>query len=180
VRRITLLLVAVAASLSFAACGGSGSGSSAPAGDHNAADVAFATDMIPHHRQAVEMAGFASPEVKALAQQIQGAQDPEIATMTGWLTAWNVPVPAAGHGMHGMGGTGMMSEQDMTRLQTLSGSAFDREFLTMMTAHHNGAIEMADTELAQGSYPPAKALATSIKNSQTAEVQRMKDLLTRV
>ena len=67
----------------------------------NATDVQFATDMIPHHRQAVDMAALAdthasSAEVKALAAKIRKAQEPEIATMSGWLTAWGEPVPTPG------------------------------------------------------------------------------------
>lgn len=59
--------------------------------------------MIPHHEQAVEMVGFAlapeaeaSSEVVALATAIQGAQDPEIELMTGWLEAWGQPIEMSG------------------------------------------------------------------------------------
>lgn len=84
-------------------------------GDFNDADVAFATDMIPHRRHAVEMAELAetraeSPEVKDLAMQIMSAQDPEIETMSGWLTAWGKPVPADDGGMDMSGSMpGMMN-----------------------------------------------------------------------
>ena len=69
------------------------------AGDFNDADVTFASTMIPRHQQAVEMAELAetlakSPEVKSLATLIKGAQDPEIRTMSGWLTAWGERVPS--------------------------------------------------------------------------------------
>ena len=164
-------------------------GSSAPAaGEHNAADVDFASGMIPHHAQAVEMADMAienatNPEVKALAGRIKQAQDPEIETMSGWLTSWGEEVPEAGGGMAGMdhgGGEamgGMMSEQDMTALGEASGSQFDRMWLEMMTAHHEGAVEMARTELAQGSYPQAKDLAQAIIDSQSKEITEMSVLL---
>lgn len=67
-------------------------------GDFNDADATFATSMIPHHRQAVEMAELAerraaSPQVKALATKIKEAQDPEIQTMSEWLTSWGKPAP---------------------------------------------------------------------------------------
>lgn len=196
-KRISLLLAAGLASVTLAACGGaatSGNGTSnTPAGSavqaHNAADVTFAQSMIPHHKQAVEMATMAatragSPAVKDLAAQIQAAQDPEINTMTGWLTGWGqttaMPGMAvdAGHGMGSM--PGMMSDADMTQLATLGGTAFDREFLTMMTGHHQGAVEMARTELAQGRYGPGKDLAQRIITTQTSEVARMRTLLTQV
>lgn len=172
--------------------GGTSSGSSTTVAAHNAADVTFARDMVPHHRQATAMAALAptraaSPQVKALAEQIRNAQDPEITTMTGWLTGWGQPTAdAGGHSMGampGMGGgsmPGMMSDADMATLMTLTGPAFDREFLTMMTAHHNGAIEMAKAEQAQGQYPPAKELARSIETSQTREVAGMAGLIAKV
>ncbi len=74
----------------------------------------------------------------------------------------------------------MMSDGDMATLQTLSGAAFDKMWLTMMTEHHSGAIDMAKTELSQGTYADAKALAQSITTSQAAQVTQMKDLLTQL
>ncbi len=212
-KRTPMLLAAGLASITLAACGGTSTPSATPAATapstgqpssnsaggtgqaHNAADATFAQGMIPHHKQAVMMAQMASsraksPAVKALAAQIQAAQDPEITTMTGWLTSWGQPAAdsgtggmggTAGHSDHGMGSTGgMMSDADMAKLSTLTGAAFDREFLTMMTAHHNGAIAMARTQLAQGQYQPAKDLAQNIITSQTAEIATMKTLLTQV
>src|SRR5450759_4794095 len=84
----------------------------------------------------------------------------------------------------GMGGTtspyGMMSDAEMGMLQGLTESAFDREFLTMMIAHHQGAIAIARTEKAQGQYRPATDLARSIETSQTGEVTEMQTLLAQI
>ena len=216
-KRTPMLLAAGLASITLAACGGTSTPSATPAATaqstsqpssnsaggtsqaHNAADATFAQGMIPHHKQAVMMAEMASsraksPAVKALAAQIQAAQDPEITTMNGWLTSWGQPTAesgmggmggmgggTAGHSDHGMGSTGgMMSDADMVKLSTLTGAAFDREFLTMMTAHHNGAISMARTQLTQGQFQPAKDLAQNIITSQTAQIATMKTLLTQV
>jgi len=160
---------------------GPSAGTSAEA--HNQADVTFAQSMIPHHKEAVAMAQLApsranSPQVKTLATAIQGAQDPEITTMTGWLTSWSQPTEMAEMDMSSM--PGMMSATEMADLGKLSGAAFDRQFLTMMTKHHQGAVQMATTELSQGQYPAAKSLAQSIVKSQTAEIARMKTLLAQV
>ncbi|NEA31283.1 DUF305 domain-containing protein [Streptomyces sp. SID13031] len=67
----------------------------APAGGFNDADVTFATQMIPHHQQAVQMATMAArkattAEVKKLSTAIKAAQDPEIKTLSGWLTSMNI------------------------------------------------------------------------------------------
>lgn len=167
---------------------------SAPAEDHNDADVTFAQMMIPHHEQAIEMAKLAptraqSADVKDLAAQIQSAQDPEIAQLKAWLTSWDEPTTAdqAGgmtgmNGMNGMdhsqmSGGGMMSSEDMSKLEGLSGAEFDHAFLTMMTAHHQGAIDMARTEQSDGSYGPAKDMAANIVRTQSDEIDTMNKLL---
>ncbi|MBG0851876.1 DUF305 domain-containing protein [Streptomyces spinoverrucosus] len=157
---------------------------SASSARHNAADVSFAQGMIPHHRQALEMAELAatraaSPEVRSLAVEIRKAQDPEIRTMSGWLAAWGEPVPAAGasgeHGGHAM--SGMMTDQEMEDLGNSSGKAFDTAFLTLMVEHHRGAVEMARSELDNGAHRPAKDLARAVVTAQTNEIDRMNKLL---
>jgi uncharacterized protein (DUF305 family) len=200
----TLKLAAVvAAMLALAACGASSdTGSSAPSSSqsgsatsskHNDADVSFATDMIPHHAQAVVMAKMArtqasDPKVKALAADIEVAQGPEIEQMSGWLKAWGEKVPATdtdaeGSGMSGMGGRdsgdmpGMMSDGQMTRLGKVSGAMFDRMWLQMMVQHHEGAVEMAKTEQSDGQSSDAVALAKRIESAQTAEISKMQEML---
>ncbi|MFI7631718.1 DUF305 domain-containing protein [Microbispora rosea] len=156
-----------------------------PAADHNDRDIWFAQMMIPHHRQALEMAKLAedragSSKVKELAKQIEAAQGPEIQTMTGWLESWGVQAPGEDampmdHMDHGM--PGMMSGEDMKKLEGLKGAAFDKAFLTMMIQHHEGAITMAKEEREAGVYEPAKQMAGSIMTSQSAEISTMKKLL---
>jgi uncharacterized protein (DUF305 family) len=169
---------------------------------HNDADVMFAQHMIPHHQQAVEMSDMLlakqgiDPRVTQLANQIKAAQGPEIEQMRGWLKQWgNPPMPSMpsgsmpmpsgdmimpGHGdMPGMSsGQGMMSEQDMTALQNAQGVEASKLFLTQMIRHHEGAIAMAQTEIKDGQYPPAVAMARSIVTSQQQEIDTMKGFLT--
>ena len=154
---------------------------------HNAADVAFAQGMIPHHEQAIEMSRMAgrasSEEVKALARRIEAAQAPEIEQMKGWLSTWGEPVKPeggghAGHGGHG--GPGMMTEAEMAELERASGKRFDRLFLEMMIRHHQGAITMSQEELQSGKSQEAKDLAASIKSAQQREIREMRGLLRRL
>lgn len=171
----------------LAACGNNDN-TGASGAKFNDQDVTFAQGMIPHHRQAVEMAELAgsraeSPKVKELALAIQGAQDPEIKTMTRWLKDWDEPLPD--DGMSGMGHgsddsdsmSGMMSDDEMKSLDSSSGNEFDKMFLTMMVKHHEGAITMAEDEMADGENAEAIALAKTIKQAQTGELATMKDLL---
>ncbi|WP_326568995.1 DUF305 domain-containing protein [Amycolatopsis rhabdoformis] len=153
--------------------------------DHNAADVTFAQDMVPHHRQAVEMAEpvpqhTGDQRVIALAKQIQQAQQPEIDQLTAWLKSWGAPAPSTGMG--GMAGTdhgSMPGRVDASGLDRLRDTAYDREWLGLMIEHHTGAVAMARTELAQGSSADAKAMARRIVDTQEAEITTMKSLLGR-
>ncbi|MFE2038816.1 DUF305 domain-containing protein [Streptomyces scopuliridis] len=194
-RRAVTAAAVTTAALTLAACGGdngnpsstASTSASAPASAagsaHNAADVSFAQGMIPHHRQAVEMAGLAatrasSAEVKKLAAEIKKAQDPEIKTLSGWLTSWDAQVPTQGsmdHTGHSM--PGMMGDSDMSTLEKASGPAFDTAFLKLMVKHHEGAVEMARTEKSDGADQSAKDMADAIITSQSAEITRMNTLL---
>ena len=152
------------------------------AGEHNDADVTFAQGMIPHHRQAVEMAQLATdraedPRVLDLASRIEGAQDPEIAEMSGWLEDWDEDVPAEGGHEDMTGMSGMMSAEDMEALEAATGAEFDEMFLTMMIEHHRGAVEMANTELDDGESTDALALAQKIIDAQEAEISEMEAIL---
>jgi uncharacterized protein (DUF305 family) len=154
----------------------------------NAADVDFVSGMIPHHGQAIDMADVASrratnAKVKDLAGRVKAAQSPEIATLAGLLTGWGEPVPAAtGHstGMPGMdhGDMGMMSAKQMSDLGKASGAEFDRMWVDMMIAHHQGAVTMSQAAIAGGSNAQAQQLAQTIIDAQTKEIGELQLLRT--
>lgn len=153
-------------------------------GPHNDADVAFATGMIPHHEQAIDMADMALDKVSnskllALATNIKAAQGPEITQMSGWLVGWGQPVRTGSmsHDMPGMDDSGMMSSAEMSQLEATSGAAFDRLWVQLMIKHHQGAVQMAETELASGQNLDAQALAQSIVTTQSAEIAELNALL---
>ncbi|WP_324253907.1 DUF305 domain-containing protein [Microbacterium schleiferi] len=154
------------------------------AGEFNTADSMFAMMMIPHHQQAVEMSDMllgksgVDQQVMDLAQQIKDAQAPEIDLMQSWLEAWGM---SDAGGMDGMDmGDGMMSDGDMAVLESAEGADAARLFLEQMITHHEGAIEMAQAELADGVNPDAIALAQTIVDAQTTEIALMRDLLTQI
>lgn len=183
------LVAPVAALLVLSACGSgddptvaadppapSASGISAA---HNEADIAFVNGMTPHHEGAVEMSELAetraaSDEVKALAQRIAGAQQPEIDRMAAMAEAWGVEVDA--EGAHG-GGHSTEMPDDTAALEPLSGEEFDREFLTRMIEHHKGALVMAKAELTDGENPQARDMAQQIVAAQEAEIAEMEQML---
>jgi len=151
---------------------------------HNGGDVMFASMMIPHHRQAIEMADRilakdgTAPKVTDLATRIKAAQVPEITQMSSWLPAWGAnPSPSSTGGMGGMGHGGGMSQAEMDALEEATGAKATELFLTGMVKHHQGAVTMAQTELDQGQNAEAKAVAQNIITSQKAEIAEMNQLL---
>lgn len=190
IRAAATAAITLAAVLVFAGCAdtntrggmddmpGMGGADSAQPADVNNADMQFTMMMIPHHEQAVEMADVILAEeliderVSTLAEQIKAAQGPEIELMESWLDDWGV-------GMGDMGGMGdgMMSDTDMRALEDASGDEASRLFLEQMIVHHEGAIEMAQSEIDNGQNPDVRSLAQSIITSQTAEIATMEDIL---
>lgn len=157
-------------------------GSSAPSAEASQADAMFASMMIVHHEQAIEMSDIVlaadgvDPAVTELAQQIKAAQGPEIEQLQGWLTDWGVSPDD--EGTSGMDhGDGMMSEDDLAALQAADGTEASRLFLEQMIVHHEGAVEMAQVQVDDGSNPDAVELAQKIIDAQTEEIQAMKTLL---
>ncbi|MEV0985378.1 DUF305 domain-containing protein [Brevibacterium sp. NPDC049920] len=155
--------------------------------EHNDADVMFAQMMIPHHQQAVEMSETLLAKddipqnVADFAQGVIDAQGPEIDRMNAMLDAWGQePMgdmgDSGGHGGHG-GMSGMMSEDDMQQLEDATGTEAAKLYLEQMTRHHEGAVEMAEQQVADGQNPQAKALAEQVIEDQEAEIQEMKTML---
>lgn len=190
--RTTTLAGLLAGALLLAACGGgtdTTASSDAAEVDFNDADVAFVSGMKPHHEQAVEMSEIvldADPtaEVAALAEQIRDAQEPEIEQLDEMLDTFGVDGGegyggghSTGMDMSGGGHGGMMSDGQMQMLDDVADDAVSRMFLEMMIEHHEGAVQASDTELDEGEYEPALALADSIRQSQTEEIDEMKQLL---
>jgi uncharacterized protein (DUF305 family) len=154
---------------------GSGSATAAP----NDADVTFTQNMIPHHQQAIEMAKLVDaytkrPQLRTLADEITVSQGQEIALMQGWLRDWGKPATPAGTDHGAMHMPGMMSEAEMRRLMATRNQDFDLAFVDLMTTHHQGAIDMATTELRDGSLPKVKRLAQQIIDAQQTEIDQLK------
>ena len=198
--RTALILAAPALALALSSCGGdqssapgaaagpaspgaSGSSAAALAVGFNQQDTTFASNMIQHHGQAVQMADLVASrstdqKVIDLAAKIKAAQAPEIATMNSWLKSWGMPEVEDMSGMD-MGGSmpGMMSAADLADLAAAKGAEFDRMFLTMMVAHHEGAITMAKEQVTKGKNADAKALAGKVVADQSAEIAQIRGML---
>lgn len=150
--------------------------------DFNDADVTFLQMMYPHHAQAVDMAKMVpthtqNAQLIALAAQVEKAQAPEMQQITGLLAGFGKPAPSASGGHDGHAMPGMMTDAQMSALQSAQGADFDKQWLEMMIAHHEGAVAMAQTELAGGVNPESRQLATAIVADQQAEIATMRGML---
>ncbi|SFU04135.1 Uncharacterized conserved protein, DUF305 family [Geodermatophilus amargosae] len=164
-------------------------------------DAGFSRDMALHHRQGVEMANLAlerstDPEIRQLAFDISSTQTNQAGQMEGWLAMWGLSRSGGDH-MAWMGGghsghdvsampgdtdgalmPGMATETELANLRSLTGTGFDVEFLRLMIRHHQGGLEMAQYQAANGTQSAVRTLATSIAETQTAEVTTMVGMLT--
>jgi uncharacterized protein (DUF305 family) len=151
------------------------------------ADVKFMQDMIHHHSQAIEMTGWvperaSSRGVKLIAQRMARSQEAEVEVMERWLQAQGVEPPSehAGHGGTLM--PGMLTDEQMERLEAGDGRRFDRLFLRYMTQHHRGALQMVGElrDSGGGLQSEIDKLAREIATDQEIEIERMRELLAEV
>ena len=176
--RITALIAAVITTALVSSCQESSPSREGPSTEHNAADVTFAQKMIPHHQQALDMAAMVplrttNRKLIVFAKHVALDQQAEIETLQGLLTQWGESA-APDHMEHdGMGMDGMVDAATMKKLPTLKGEAFDELWLTAMISHHQGAIAMAQPEVAQGKNPTAVKTAQIILEWQQFEIGQM-------
>jgi uncharacterized protein (DUF305 family) len=171
------ILAAVVAVALLAACGRGGA-STLPADQpaaFNDADVGFLQAMIPHHQQAISIAKLATgrtrrPELAGLAAAITTRHAAEIASMRAWLTRWWRPLTA---GTDPSLLPGMLAEGQLEWLQTRTGAQFDHGFLTMMSTHQQGAVELAEAELRAGASIEVKAFAQQLLAAEQREIQQL-------
>jgi uncharacterized protein (DUF305 family) len=180
-----LRALVVLAALTLSSCGGSpGPGaatspsSARQAAVHNMDDVMFAQHMIPHHQQAVDMATMVpsrthNSALQTVAIHIKSDQRAEISLLTDFLKQWGEP--PTGHEQ--MATDGMVDHDTMMQLESLKGPAFDTLWINAMIAHHEGAIRMAEAELAHGQNPDARKMAQTIITMQKREISYMRGLI---
>jgi uncharacterized protein (DUF305 family) len=161
---------------------------------YSRADVNFMAGMIPHHAQAVVMAGQAashgaSSDMQLMCQRMLVSQRDEIEWMRNWLRDRGEFVPAANatHHKHEMNGVmhdmlmpGMLSDAELAQLDKARGEEWEKLFLTFMIRHHEGAIKMVDDLFASHGAlqdEDVYTLASDMYADQTTEIERMQKLL---
>ena len=148
------------------------------------ADVAFVQNMIPHHAQALVMTDLVADrtgrdDLPLLAERITVSQEAEIEQIEEGLTARGEEVPDAASHEHHEAVPGMATPEQLAQLEDAQGTAFDRLFLDLMVAHHQGALAMVDElyRAGGGLEPAADGLAREVEATQDIEILRMQELL---
>ncbi len=154
-----------------------------PAIPPTAAEIRFMQGMIGHHAQALEMTALVGSrssrdDVKLIAQRIALSQADEIKMMQEWLARRGEQAPDA-HAHHAMM-PGMLTAEEMGRLETSTGVEFDRLFVQLMIKHHGGALTMVGELLSHpdaGQDPELSAFAADVDVDQRGEIARLAALL---
>lgn len=154
-------------------------------------DTGFLQDMRVHHEQAIDM-GFiflrrpgTDPRLRTVAESIIFGQGVEIGLMIELLDDLDAPgVAPDGRAMAWMGHAvdaaempGMASEADLDRLTVAEGATADAVFAELMTAHHEGGMEMAEEAAERAANDEVRRLAASTARNQRSEIAELAGLL---
>jgi uncharacterized protein (DUF305 family) len=155
-------------------------------------DKHFIEKMIPHHKDAIDMAKLAlekseKSEIKKLSQDIITSQTAKIENMKMWYKEWfgmDVPVKptqmdSKGKRMDMMGQGMMMIDMGMSH-EMMGGTIddltkapdFDKKFLGMMVLHHKMAVMMSGMIL-DSKKSEMRTLAKDIIAAQSQEIEMM-------
>ena len=167
-------------------------------------EAGFARDMQVHHEQAVDMAMIVrdatdDPDMRLLAYDIATSQAQQAGQMFGWLAEWGLsqaatepsmtwmsrPAPStsdhdhAADPAHAPGSImpGLATREQLVELSNLRGVEAERLFLTLMIAHHQGGVEMADAAVVRSTKRVVLDLAGSIVRAQSSEITLMREML---
>ncbi|MFI7447193.1 DUF305 domain-containing protein [Nonomuraea sp. NPDC049714] len=188
---VALAVLVVAAAAVFLVFGGRGTpGDTSP-------EAGFARDMATHHAQAVAMSftirdKSESGEIRNLAFDIINTQANQRGMFLGWLEQWGLTQSTDLRPMRWMNGhghvqvsastremPGMASQQDLAKLDELTGAEAEVQFLRLMIRHHEGGVEMAEGLLRLSDRTEVVRMARKIVDGQKAEIDLMTDLLAR-
>lgn len=191
-RHSRIYLSALVMAVGLSACGFEFSGEAAEDGttssiadaDFNDRDVLYAQLMLPHSRQAVDLANLAletatgaSDAVKVVATRIKIEHASEIERMTLLLRGWKRPL-TYGPTLDGVQlRTGILTDKQVDYITSLRNSAFNNEYMESMISHHEGSIDMARVLLLKGRNASLRTLANSVITNRQATIDQMNDLL---
>ncbi|MFC5820189.1 DUF305 domain-containing protein [Nonomuraea harbinensis] len=181
--RTRLLIAALALCVPASAACAPATGEPLPAAQaaYGEADIRFSQEMIPHHRQTIQLAGLAEGRadnlyVQDLGGRLIALEQADIDKMASWLREWKRKVPPddakVAHSM-----PGMLSAEQIKVLEGMSGAEFDKSWLTVLSRHLASGTEMAEKVLDQGRHQPTLRLAKEMIKNQRATIAEIAGLL---
>jgi uncharacterized protein (DUF305 family) len=143
--------------------------------------------MIAHHAQAIYMSRMAeshgaNSRVLRLANKIDQSQVAEIRIMQEWLRRNGQTAPDTSS-WRTMRMAGMLTDEQIKKLDAARGVDFDRAFLDYMIQHHEGALQMVKDLFATpqaGQEVDVNVFANDVVVVQTAEIGAMRQLLSQL
>lgn len=197
---VAVALIAVVGIAAFAAGRLSTLGGSTPS--NTSAEAGFARDMQVHHNQGVELSMIVrdltdAPDVRLLAYDIATTQSQQSGQLYGWLSEWGLPQAASepemtwmtrpgrsdtGHAhesthVAGAPMPGLATSAQIAELKAATGVEAEKIFLTLMIAHHQGAVDMAVSVLDRADNTNILTFANSVVLSQKSEIELMQSML---
>jgi uncharacterized protein (DUF305 family) len=184
-----LLVLFAALGLLVAGCGGDDGGDSGSAGSTSPSsssavpfDRAFIDVMVPHHRSAIAMArdakaaGLTQPDLIKIADDVISSQQTEIDQMLEWREEWydSTELEPEETALSTVGLTASEAGMEMMEMDFSSVPDVDAMFAEMMTAHHEGAIKVAEVARDKAEHDEVKDLAEEIVTAQQREIDTMK------
>jgi uncharacterized protein (DUF305 family) len=161
----------------LAACTGSGKADRPASGSLSDADVAFAQRLLAQDDQATEVVELVEghttrPELRQLAKDVTVSRGDEIVKLQEWLQRWGKPVQPEAADSETLP-PGLLSDEQLNQLDALTGTKFDLAFADSLTALHQGAVRLAEAELAEGSLGEVRQLAEQVKSGRQAEIGQL-------
>lgn len=139
-------------------------------------DLDFANMMIMHHQAAIDMSEVEvakgnDTQIKTMAQNIITAQKAEIEQLQQFVKKYKMPEAKMENGeMHNdLAETSKTMMDKMMNMQMSSNS--DKDFVMMMTLHHEAAVTMAKAEISHGKQLELKKMAQKMITDQTKEIK---------
>lgn len=147
-------------------------------------DLDFANMMIMHHQAAIDMseveiANGTDAQVKTMAKKISTAQKSEIEQMQQFVKSHKMSETKMQNGeMHNKLSETMKAMKERMDNMPMTGN-IDKDFVMMMIPHHEGAVTMAEDELAQGKHLEMKKMAQKMIVDQNKEINEFKSWISR-
>jgi uncharacterized protein (DUF305 family) len=141
-------------------------------------DQAFMRHMSTHHLQGIEIASIAAERaannhLRSLANLMAASQNGERQILDNWWASWfDLPMQIC-TAEERADMPGLLSNAQIEQLRGAASKDFDQLFVKLMTAHHAGAVKMADEEVRNGSDLRLRVMAQAIRHEQQGEIALM-------